>query len=55
MAKASFFGDQQPLPFAVVSIPAICIQSDFGFCENTSKNNIFTKVCFSSLNIENKT
>lgn len=30
MAKVSFFGDQQPLPFAVVSIPAICIQSDFG-------------------------
>lgn len=55
MAKVSFFGDQQPLPFAIVSIPAIFIQSDFGLCKNTPKNNTFTKVCFASLNIENKT
>lgn len=55
IAKVSFLGNQHLLPFAIVSIPAICIQSDFGIMHNTPKNNAFTKVCFASLNIENKT
>lgn len=55
IAKVSFLGNQHPLPFGIVSIQAICIQSDFGIMHNTPKNNAFTKVCFASLNIENKT
>lgn len=53
IAKVSFLGNQHPLPFAIVSIPAICIQSDFGIMHNTPKNNAFTKVCFASLNLTN--